>query len=86
KRRGFGCSWLEFGSLLGFLLASFCVLILETVFSSTQITGWAWRIPFLITVPLGLIGFYIRRRIEDTPEFRALQELETVSSSPVREV
>ena len=86
KRRGFGCSWLEFGSLLGFLLASFCVLILETAFSSEQITGWAWRIPFLITVPLGLIGFYIRRRIEDTPEFRALQELETVSSSPVREV
>ncbi|WP_263310817.1 MFS transporter [Brachybacterium atlanticum] len=85
-RRGFGCSWLEFGSLLGFLLASFVVLVLETVFTGDQITGWAWRIPFLVTVPLGLIGFYIRRRIEDTPEFRALQELETVASSPVREV
>lgn len=86
KRRGFGVSWLEVGSLLGFLLASFTVLILTTVFTTEQITQGAWRIPFLITVPLGLIGLYIRRKIEDTPEFKALQELDTLSEAPVREV
>ncbi|MGP9694207.1 MFS transporter [Brachybacterium sp. AOP25-B2-12] len=86
KKRGFGVSWLEFGSLLGFLMASFTVLILSSVFTPEQITGGAWRIAFLITVPLGLIGLYIRRRIEDTPEFKALQDLETISASPVQEV
>ncbi|MBL3685825.1 MFS transporter [Leucobacter zeae] len=86
KRRGFGVSWLEFGSLLGFLLASFVVYLLNVVFDPQQIVDWAWRIPFLITVPLGFIGLYIRRKIEDTPEFEKLQELETVSHAPVKEV
>ncbi|RKQ85883.1 MHS family proline/betaine transporter-like MFS transporter [Mycolicibacterium mucogenicum 261Sha1.1M5] len=86
KRRGFGVSWLEFGSLLGFLLASFTVVLLNVVFDPQQIIDWAWRIPFLITVPLGFIGLYIRRKIEDTPEFEQLKELETVSHAPVREV
>lgn len=86
KRRGFGVSWLEFGSLLGFLLASLVVYLLNVAFDPQQIVDWAWRIPFLITVPLGFIGLYIRRKIEDTPEFEKLQELETVSHAPVKEV
>ncbi|WP_336658512.1 MFS transporter [Leucobacter sp. USHLN153] len=86
KRRGFGVSWLEFGSLLGFLLASFVVYLLNVAFDESEIIEWAWRIPFLITVPLGFIGLYIRRKIEDTPEFEQLQELETVSHAPVKEV
>ncbi len=86
KRRGFGCSWLEFGSLLGFLLASFAVYLLNQALTPEQVLAGGWRIPFLITVPLGLIGLYIRRKIEDTPEFEALQEMDTVSPSPVREV
>ena len=86
KRRGFGVSWLEFGSLLGFLLASFAVFLLNQVYSHEEIVAWAWRIPFLITVPLGFIGLYIRRKIEDTPEFEQLQKLETVSHAPVKEV
>lgn len=86
KHRGFGVSWLEFGSLLGFLLASFAVFLLNTSLSAEAIAEWGWRIPFLVTVPLGLIGLYIRSRIEDTPEFRELQELENVPSAPVVEV
>ncbi|MDN6605930.1 MFS transporter, partial [Brevibacterium sp.] len=86
KRRGFGCSWLEVGSLLGFLLASMVVFLLTQVLSPEQVLAGGWRIPFLITVPLGLIGLYIRRKIEDTPEFAALQKMETVSESPLREV
>ncbi|MCP3425609.1 MFS transporter [Rothia sp. AR01] len=86
KRRGFGCSWIEFGSVLGFLLASMVVAGMFVVFTPDQVEGWAWRIPFLMTVPLALVGLYIRMKIEDTPEYQALQELETVSAAPIREV
>jgi MHS family proline/betaine transporter-like MFS transporter len=85
KRRGFGVSWLEVGSLLGFLGASLAVLVLNTVLSEADINSWGWRIPFLLTAPLGLIGFYIRSKIEDTPEFRELTELDAVPQSPVKE-
>ncbi|WP_206427478.1 MFS transporter [Leucobacter chromiireducens] len=86
RHRGFGVSWLEVGSLLGFLMASFTVVLLNLAFTTQEIADWAWRIPFLITVPLGFIGLYIRRRIEDTPDFQQLQQLETVSHAPVKEV
>lgn len=85
KRRGFGVSFLEVGSLLGFLGASLAVLVLNTLLSEDDINSWGWRIPFLLATPLGLIGFYIRNKIEDTPEFRELTELDAVPQSPVRE-
>lgn len=86
KRRGFGCSWLEFGSLLGFLLASFAVFLLNVAFPNDVIVAWAWRIPFLFTAVLGVIGLYIRLKIEDTPDFEQLKELQAVSHAPVKEV
>lgn len=86
KRRGFGCSWLEFGSLLGFLLASFTVYLLNAMFTSDQIVAWAWRLPFLFTALLGVVGLYIRLRIEDTPDFEKLKDLQAISSAPVKEV
>lgn len=85
KRRGFGVSWLEFGSLLGFLGASLLVALLTSVMSEADLIAWGWRIPFLLTVPLGAIGFYIRTKIEDTPEFRELAELDAVPESPIKE-
>ena len=86
KKRGFGVSWLEFGSLLGFLLASLVVFVLNSSMSAEAIVDGGWRIPFLITVPLGLIGFYIRTKIEDTPEFAELEKLGNVAQSPVSEM
>ncbi|WP_353712023.1 MFS transporter [Arthrobacter sp. K5] len=86
KHRGFGVSWLEFGSLLGFLAASLVVFVLTSVMDAQTIADGGWRIPFLIAVPMGIIGFYIRSKIEDTPEFRSLEQLDNVPQSPVREV
>lgn len=86
KHRGFGVSWLEFGSLLGFLLASLLVALLTSVMDASVLIDWGWRIPFLLVAPMGLVGFYIRTKIEDTPDFRSLEELESVAQSPVRDV
>jgi MHS family proline/betaine transporter-like MFS transporter len=85
KRRGFGVSFLEVGSLLGFLGASLAVLVLNTLLTADDVNSWGWRIPFLLATPLGLIGFYIRNKIEDTPEFRELTELDAVPQSPIKE-
>lgn len=86
RRRGFGVSWLEVGSLLGFLAGSFVFLLLSTGLDDAQLTSWGWRIPFLVAAPLGIIGVIIRSKIEDTPEYRALEENDTVPRSPAREL
>ena len=86
RRRGFGVSWLEVGSLLGFLSGSFVFFLLSVGLPAAQLISWGWRVPFLIAAPLGIIGFIIRSKIEDTPEYRTLEAADTVPRSPVREL
>jgi MFS transporter, MHS family, proline/betaine transporter len=85
NRRGFTVSWLLFSTLIGFLLGSAIATFLGATLSETAMGSWGWRIPFLIALPLGLAGLYIRIRLEDTPDFRALQDSGEVSGSPFME-
>ncbi len=46
---------------------------------------YGWRIPFLIAGPLGIVGLYIRLRLDDTPQFAELSQTQQVATSPLRE-
>ncbi|MFD5598699.1 MFS transporter [Leucobacter sp. NPDC058333] len=70
KKRGFYGSFLEFGTLGGFALGSLIVLATSVIVGTAVMGDWGWRIPFLIAGPLGLIGFYLRSKLEDTPVFQ----------------
>lgn len=74
RRRGFFGSFLEFGTLAGFSLGALLMLGFSLVLSDDQMSTWGWRLPFLVAAPLGLIGVYLRSRLEDTPIFRELEE------------
>lgn len=73
RRRGFWGSFLEFGTLAGFNLGALLMLGLTETLSTAQMESWGWRIPFLLAGPLGLIGMYLRSRMEDTPVFQELE-------------
>lgn len=72
KRRGFFGSFLEFGTLAGFNLGALLMVAVTELLSEPQLLSWGWRIPFLVAGPLGLIGMYLRSKMEDTPVFREL--------------
>ena len=74
KRRGFFGSFLEFGTLSGYVLGNVIVLAVDLGIgpSTPAFQAWGWRIPFLIALPLGAIGLYLRLKLEDTPTFEAL--------------
>ncbi|MBA2618676.1 MAG: MFS transporter [Rubrobacter sp.] len=85
NRRGFTVSWLLFSTLVGFLLGSALATLLSATLPEAAMNSWGWRIPFFIAGPLGAVGLYIRLRLEDTPEFRALQQAGQVAGSPLME-
>ncbi len=74
RKRGFFCSCLEFGTLTGYAMGAGLVTILTAVLSHQQMLSWGWRIPFLVALPLGIIGIYLRLRLEETPAFRQMIE------------
>ncbi|MFC3784732.1 MHS family proline/betaine transporter-like MFS transporter [Sphingopyxis italica] len=69
-RRGFYGSFLEFGTLAGFSFGAALMLGYSLHLGDQAMHEWGWRIPFLIAGPIGLIGMYVRSKMEDTPIFR----------------
>lgn len=85
ERRGYLVAWVETGCILGFLLGSVVVLVLNVAMNPGQIMDWGWRVPFLLAAPLGAIGLYIRSRLAETPEFSALRARGQVARHPMVE-
>ncbi|MFD9895074.1 MFS transporter [Amycolatopsis sp. NPDC059027] len=86
KRRGFFGSFLEMGTLGGYVLGNVVVLAVTLSLSHEQVESWGWRIPFFVALPLGLIGLYLRSKLEDTPEFRRLEATgKKPEKAPLRE-
>ncbi|AYQ87912.1 glycine betaine/L-proline transporter ProP [Burkholderia gladioli] len=75
KRRGFMGSFLEFGTLIGYVMGAGVVALLSALLSHEALLSWGWRVPFLVAGPLGLIGLYIRMKLEETPAFKRQAEL-----------
>ncbi|WP_144113269.1 MFS transporter [Paraburkholderia sp. BCC1886] len=80
ERSGFMSSWQFSSQGASTLLASLFGAVLTGMLTPAQLEGWGWRIPFLFGMLIGPIGLYIRRRMDETPEFEHAQKLE----SPVR--
>lgn len=83
--RGRMASRVQIGSVLGLFLAALVVLVLNTALSTEQIMDWGWRLPFLVALPLGAIGLYLRSRLGETPEFEALEERGETVEAPTRD-
>ncbi|GAA1904985.1 glycine betaine/L-proline transporter ProP [Streptomyces durmitorensis] len=71
KKRDFLGSWLEFGTLAGYIGGAGLVTLMTALLSTDDLLSWGWRIPFLIAGPMGLIGLYLRMKLEETPAFAA---------------
>ncbi|WP_243792652.1 MFS transporter [Saccharopolyspora gloriosae] len=84
RKRGFYGSWLEFGTLAGFGLGALVPTILILVLPEESMQSWGWRIPFLLAGPLGLIGLYLRSKLEDTPAFKNLEKSDNLARSPLK--
>jgi len=70
RKRGFLGSWLDFGSIAGFVLGAGVVVLISTLLGEEQFLEWGWRVPFFLALPLGMIGLYLRHALEETPAFQ----------------
>lgn len=83
SKRGFLGSFLEFGTLGGYITGALLVLLIQSSMSQTAFSDWGWRLPFLCAGPLGLFGLYLRLKLEDSPAFESIKEQgETQGSLP----
>lgn len=86
NQRGWFGSWTKCGIFLGILLASSVALILGHVLSPVSLTQWGWRLPFLAGIPLGILGYYLRSSLPETPPFQHLVSQQNILNNPLKHV
>ena len=85
KRALYG-SFPELGAPIGFFLSNGTYFLLETFNDNDAMLAWGWRVPFLLSAVLVIVGLVVRVQMEETPIFRMAQEQKKVVKSPLTEV
>jgi len=86
KRRGMFVAWPPFGNPAGLLLGNAAFLLCRYWAGEEAFSDWAWRIPFLASAVLVVIGFAIRFSLEETPSFRDAVRNRKVERAPLMTV
>src|SRR5690606_34966574 len=81
-KRGLYASWPQVGLATGLCLASGVVALLSSLLSDAQFLAWGWRIGFLGSVLLVLVGMYIRLSVKESPEFEQVKQANAESRIP----
>ncbi|MFD5013541.1 MFS transporter [Streptomyces chartreusis] len=86
RRRGFWASWPQTGAPAGQLLATGVLSLLTAVLSESAFGSWGWRIPFLLSGVLVIVGLWIRLSVDESPVFKqALAQAEARKSTRAAE-
>lgn len=86
NRRGYFGAFPQVGVPAGMLLATLFMLLVTSVFSTEQFEAWGWRIPFVSSLILIGIGYFIRRLVHESPVFAEMQELKQKSTAPIADL
>jgi metabolite-proton symporter len=85
NHRGFLAAWPQFGVPAGLFLANLAVLAFSQM-SGEAFLDWGWRIPFLLSAVLVIVGLWVRLSVRETPVFRRLAAEKKIEPAPMLEV
>jgi metabolite-proton symporter len=86
KRRGLWAGWPQVGVPLGNLLAAAILAVMAATQSDAEFLAWGWRVPFLLSVVLVAVGWWVRISLDETPIFQELRaEANALPKAPLLE-
>lgn len=86
SKRGLFGAYPQIGVPLGMLLASAILALLALVLDDDQFSEWGWRLPFVLSLVLIVIGYYIRRRVAESPVFQAMNTASGHDPTPLKDL
>jgi len=85
-RKGLMASFPQLGVPMGLLMSTGMVKLMTGVTTPEAFLSWGWRVPFLVSFVLVLVGLYVRLRVLESPEFAQVKENKTVVKRPFVDV
>jgi len=84
-RRGFYTGFVQAMPTVGLFVSTVSVLAARALIGEPDFSTWGWRVPFLVSIVLVVVSYYMRMRLEESPIFSALKRSGRTSPSPIRE-
>ena len=86
QRRGLNASWPQVGVPIGLLLANGVLSLMGAIASNEAFLSWGWRVPFLLSGLLVVVGLWIRMSIAESPLFSEVEATHSKAAAPIVEV
>ncbi len=85
ERRGYLGSWSLFSAVTGILLGSVAGVLVHSIIPADALPVWGWRLPFFAGLVIGVTGAWMRRSMEESPEFLNTEKAGEIQKSPIVE-
>lgn len=85
-KRGLFGAYPQIGVPIGMILATGLLYFLTSGLSKADFNAWGWRVPFLLSVVLIVVGYLIRRAVGESPVFKEISQRKAESKAPLREL
>jgi MFS family permease len=85
ERRGYYTSFIQTTATLGLFISLAVILIVRSIVGEEAFKVWGWRVPFVLSLLLVAISYYIRMRLRESPLFTILKDTGKTSRAPIRE-
>jgi MHS family shikimate/dehydroshikimate transporter-like MFS transporter len=86
RRRGFYASFVQLGSPAAYLVPTALFAVLQARLSEEDFLSWGWRIPFLMSALVVIVGLWIRSKIDESETFKAAREKKAVAQAPLKQL
>ncbi|MET3369344.1 UNVERIFIED_CONTAM: MFS family permease [Jeotgalibacillus campisalis] len=86
KKRGLFGAYPQIGVPIGMILATGLLFLLQSGMSKEDFASWGWRVPFLLSVVLIVVGYLIRRAVGESPVFKEIAQRKAESKAPLGEL
>lgn len=84
-KKGYFTSFIQTTATIGLLISLAVILSCKAIMSAEDFTVWGWRVPFLVSILLVIVSYYIRRKMEESPAFTELKTQGKISKNPLKE-
>src|SRR5262249_46291589 len=83
NKRGWYGAVPQTGALIGLALGNFAASFVDSILTDAQFRTFGWRIPFLLSIILVFVGFWVRQAIDETPSFQTVQATKKTARVPL---
>lgn len=84
-KRGYWTSWIQTTATLGLFVSLMVIFSVKNILTEADFDAWGWRIPFLLSIFLVFISFWIKRYMDESPVFQKAKKEGKTSKSPIRD-